>query len=389
MCVYLELHNHSKMVRGQHLSFVLHGGDGKYCSNRVRTRTRTRTRTRCNTEVAASGRARGRARRTEDRGEQSGFHLAEACLRHHRRRCRKGKRISIHEGNGACVKTAAAAAELETETEASSSSSLFSEDESAEKRELLGAQSLLLPKTNSGGHIASWLFKLLLQGGPKTWRLLPATFLTFFGKFAGIYGAVLFKKAVDSVMEVGQSQSAVGGGQGPDGYKLAVLFLVTSGLLKALKSISSELRHVVFAPLSQQLSRFLALKIFHHLFSLDSSFHVKRQTGGVINIAERGIRAIMTFFRTSVLTLIPTMVEWSLVCGFVATKFSIGLAGVLVATFLAYSAWTGTCSAVQCSAVHNIFTLLLLLCLYSERERERERELKPFEVFLFYLDERS
>ena len=197
--------------------------------------------------------------------------------------------------------------------------------------ELETSQDLLLPKTNSSRDTLAWLFRLLLQGHTHTWRLFPAFVLTFAGKFAGIYSAVLFKKAVDSVLVEGQVAT---------GLKVALAFLVGSGVLKMVKSASGEGRHVIFAPLSQQLSWFLALKIFAHLFSLDSSFHVKRQTGGVINIVERGIRAILTFFRTSVLTLIPTLVEWSLVCTYVASKFSFNLAGVLVATFAAYLAWT-------------------------------------------------
>ena len=241
-------------------------------------------------------------------------------------------------GRAGLAKVSAAAAEGEGKEEEEEEGSFFeftpmkSLDESVENGELLGAKQLILPKTNSGKHIGSWLFRLLLIGSSKNaWRLYPAFLLTFAGKFAGIYGAVLFKKAVDAVMMEGSTAT---------GLKIALTFLAGSGMLKALKSVSSEARHVIFAPLSQQLSRFLALKIFSHLFSLDSTFHVNRETGGVINIVERGIRAILTFFRTSVLTLIPTMVEWGLVCGFVATKFSLGIAGVLVATFVAYSAWT-------------------------------------------------
>ena len=40
------------------------------------------------------------------------------------------------------------------------------------------------------------------------------------------------------------------------------------------------------------------------------------------------------------LTLVPTLVEWSLVCGYVANKFSAQLALVLVATFVCYLCWT-------------------------------------------------
>ena len=203
-----------------------------------------------------------------------------------------------------------------------------------EARELEDAKNLILPATKSGRDIGLWLFRLLFTGHRHSWRLLPAFALTFGGKFAGIYGAILFKKAVDSVLDTTANAAGIGG------LKVAVAFLLGSGLLKALKSVSGELRHVIFAPLSQQVSRILALKIFSHLFSLDSTFHVKRQTGGVINIVERGIRAILTFFRTSVLTLVPTLVEWSLVCGYVANKFSAQLALVLVATFVCYLCWT-------------------------------------------------
>ncbi|QDZ23186.1 ABC transporter [Chloropicon primus] len=205
-----------------------------------------------------------------------------------------------------------------------------------EERELRDAKELLLPESNSGRDIGFWLFQLLFTGHRHTWRLLPAFLLTFGGKFAGIQSAILFKRAVDGVIQEGSGSSITAAG----GLKVAVAILLASGLLKALKSLASEARHVIFAPLSQELSRFLALKVFAHLFSLDSTFHVSRQTGGVINIVERGIRAILTFFRTSVLTLIPTLVEWTLVCGYVANQFSLQLASILVLTFVGYFCWT-------------------------------------------------
>ena len=169
-----------------------------------------------------------------------------------------------------------------------------------------------------------WLLSLLRDSS--AWRLVPAVALTFAGKSAGIAAAVFFKKAVDAVMSA--NQSAV------------VAALLLSGMLKALKAISGECRQVTFAPLSQRISRKLSVKIFDKLLGLDASFHSQRQTGGVINVVERGARAILTFFRTTILTLAPTLIEWALVCGFVAHRFSVTISAVLGATFVTYIAWT-------------------------------------------------
>ena len=138
-----------------------------------------------------------------------------------------------------------AATALSAAAEVASSSSSPEEDDGlpnlpvylpkVEARELEDAKNLILPATKSGRDIGLWLFRLLFTGHRHSWRLLPAFALTFGGKFAGIYGAILFKKAVDSVLDTTANAAGIGG------LKVAVAFLLGSGLLKALKQELGEL----------------------------------------------------------------------------------------------------------------------------------------------------
>ena len=86
--------------------------------------------------------------------------------------------------------------------------------------------------------------------------------------------------------------------------------------------------------------RRLAIEVFDHLHRLSLRFHLERKTGGLTRILERGRNAIETIIRTSMLTAVPTIVEFALIIGALLFSFDwryVAAMSVTVAAYLTYT----------------------------------------------------
>ena len=63
--------------------------------------------------------------------------------------------------------------------------------------------------------------------------------------------------------------------------KVPALLLLLYGALRFSTALFTELREMLFARVTQQAVRHVALEVFRHLHSLALRFHLDRQTGGV------------------------------------------------------------------------------------------------------------
>jgi ABC transporter ATM len=79
-------------------------------------------------------------------------------------------------------------------------------------------------------------------------------------------------------------------------------------------TLFQELRNAVFASVAQKAIRKVALNVFEHLLRLDLSFHLSRQTGGLIRAIDRGTKGISFLLTSMVFHVFPTALEISLVC---------------------------------------------------------------------------
>jgi ABC-type transport system involved in Fe-S cluster assembly fused permease/ATPase subunit len=75
----------------------------------------------------------------------------------------------------------------------------------------------------------------------------------------------------------------------------------------------TELREILFARVTQRAVRRIALEVFRHLHALSLRFHLQRQTGGVSRDIERGSRSISSLISYTLYSILPTLVEISLV----------------------------------------------------------------------------
>ncbi|MFA7268970.1 MAG: ABC transporter ATP-binding protein/permease [Sterolibacterium sp.] len=112
------------------------------------------------------------------------------------------------------------------------------------------------------------------------------------------------------------------------------------GVLRFSTSLFTELRELIFTRVTQHAVRTISLQVFEHLHSLSLRFHLERQTGGLTRDIERGTRAIGSLISYTLYSILPTLVEISLVLGILLVKYEASFALITVATLMVYIALT-------------------------------------------------
>src|SRR5690606_24071945 len=102
---------------------------------------------------------------------------------------------------------------------------------------------------------------------------------------------------------------------------IPVLLLVAYGALRLSTSLFQDLRQIVFARVLARTSRNITLRVFEHLHSLSLRFHLDRRTGGVARDVERGMSATADLLDWTIYTILPTLLEVTLVCTILIVRF--------------------------------------------------------------------
>ena len=123
---------------------------------------------------------------------------------------------------------------------------------------------------------------------------------------------------------------------------LAVPFalLAAYGLLRLATTLFTELREFLFAKVTQRAVRAIALEVFRHLHALSLRFHLARQTGGLTRDVERGQRGISTLISFALFSILPTLVEVTLVCAVLVARYDWTFIAITVGALAIYIAFT-------------------------------------------------
>ena len=160
------------------------------------------------------------------------------------------------------------------------------------------------------------------------WRVLLALSCLISAKLANVAVPIVFKAMIDRLT---MPQAAIG---------LPILLLALYGALRFSNSLFTELREIVFARVTQRAVRRIALEVFRHLHALSLRFHLERQTGGVSRDIERGSRSISSLISYTLYSILPTLVEISLVLGILFVKYDIGFVVITLFSLTAYIVFT-------------------------------------------------
>ena len=164
------------------------------------------------------------------------------------------------------------------------------------------------------------------------WRVIFAMACLVMAKMANVGIPMILKEIVDSLTVSPQSANAV--------LVLPMALLVAYGLLRLSTTAFTELREFFFARVTQRAVRNIALKVFRHLHALSLRFHLNRQTGGVTRDIERGTRGISTLISYTLFSILPTLVEISLVLGYLSLQYDIWFSVITIIALSVYIIFT-------------------------------------------------
>jgi len=160
------------------------------------------------------------------------------------------------------------------------------------------------------------------------WRVALALACLITAKLANVGVPLIMKHVVDRL----DAQTAI--------IAVPVALLAVYGILRFSATLFGELRDVVFVPVTQRAIRRLALGVFRHLHSLSLRFHLERQTGGMTRDIERGTRGISTMLSYLVFSILPVILEFTLVALVLLAKFDWRFAGVTFGAVIVYITFT-------------------------------------------------
>ncbi|MDB5841976.1 MAG: transporter, putative xenobiotic-transporting ATPase [Herminiimonas sp.] len=164
------------------------------------------------------------------------------------------------------------------------------------------------------------------------WRVSLALVFLIGAKVANVGVPIVLKRLIDSLTVAPGSQQAL--------LALPIGILIAYGLLRLSTTVFTELREFVFARVTQRAVRTIALKVFRHLHSLSLRFHLNRQTGGMTRDIERGTRAVSSLVSYTLFSILPTLVEITLVLGYLVLHYDIWFSVITLGALVAYITFT-------------------------------------------------
>ena len=166
------------------------------------------------------------------------------------------------------------------------------------------------------------------------WRAVAALAFMVGAKMANVGVPLLLKNLVDSMSFKPGDVRVV--------LVVPSALLLAYGLLRLSTTLFTELRELVFAKATEGAARRISLEVFRHLHALSLRFHLERQTGGMTRDIERGTRGVHSLISYSLYSIIPTLIEVTMVLSLLAVKFDVWFAGITGIALVFYILFTVT-----------------------------------------------
>jgi ATP-binding cassette subfamily B protein len=151
-------------------------------------------------------------------------------------------------------------------------------------------------------------------------------------KLATVSVPILLKDLVDRLSPAQQASAGL--------LLVPVALVVAYGLLRLSTSLFTELREFFFVNVTQAAMRTLALKTFRHLHSLSLRYHLERRTGAVTREIDHGIRGISSLISFTLYSILPTLIEVSLVVGYLVWQYEVWFALIVGVSLVIYIGFT-------------------------------------------------
>lgn len=176
---------------------------------------------------------------------------------------------------------------------------------------------------------------IMLRPELARWRpvMFLALTLTLASKVFAVYAPVFFG---DAINEMAGPEAAMA---------VVILLLVWWTGARILSANLPYLRDALFAPVSQEAQRLVAVEAYGHAQNLSLSFHQTRRTGALNRVIDRGAAALDYLIRFLAFNIGPTLVELALAALVLSLRYSWVAALVAVLTVAVYAIFTAQLTA--------------------------------------------
>ena len=166
-------------------------------------------------------------------------------------------------------------------------------------------------------------------------RVLYAVILLLVAKLVTIAVPYSFKWATDALTGEGARDVSL-----PAILAGPIALTILYGVLRAGMALLTQGRDALFAAVAMNAVRRLANDVFVHMHALSLRFHLERKTGGLTRVLERGRNAIETIVRMTMLTGVPTLIEFLMIFAVFMIQFDWRYALSVTVMIVAYMAFT-------------------------------------------------
>lgn len=187
------------------------------------------------------------------------------------------------------------------------------------------------PRNRSDWETVGLLFPYLWR---YKWRVMLAIACLVSAKGANLGVPLLLKKLIDYFEPLLKNDALLTAAAMPAALLLAY------GALRLSTTVFTELRELLFARVTQSAVRSIAIQVFDYLHALSMRFHLDRQTGGVTRDIERGSRAISSLVSYTLYSILPTLVEITLVVGYLFIHYEIWFSAITGVALVSYIVFT-------------------------------------------------
>ena len=161
-------------------------------------------------------------------------------------------------------------------------------------------------------------------------RVMVGLVFLVLARLANISVPLILKGIVDQLEQTPVSMLAV----------VPISLLVGYGGLRFGTILFNEIRNVVVSHASVQIVHRISAELFQHLHRLSLGFHLDRKIGGLARNMERGLMAVTQFLRIFVFSIIPVVLEITLVLSILGARFDHSFIVTTLAMIIVYIGFT-------------------------------------------------
>jgi ATP-binding cassette subfamily B protein len=121
---------------------------------------------------------------------------------------------------------------------------------------------------------------------------------------------------------------------------LPLALLLGYGALRLASSLFNELRDSLFARVRHGAMRQVSTRVLDHLHRLSLRYHLERKTGGISRDLERGARSVSSLLNYMAFSILPTLVEVSLIAGILLRDYNPWFAVITFGSVVVYIFFT-------------------------------------------------